>query len=177
MSDPTSPGDEAVEVVDLAGNVVEIVSRRRMRAERLRHRATFIAVVDETGRLLVHQRSPAKDVWPSRWDIAAGGVAAVGETWAVAAARELEEELGLRLELTSLGTEPYEDEDVATLGAIFTAVLVSSRHDEVRFADGEVVDARWVTREELDAMVRRESFCPDSLALVLPRLGGFGPRS
>ncbi|RDF41416.1 NUDIX domain-containing protein, partial [Acinetobacter baumannii] len=77
----TDPGDELVEGVDLDGAVTGIVTRRAMRTGRLRHRATFIAVLDDDGRLLIHQRSAAKDLWPSRWDIAAGGVAAVGETW------------------------------------------------------------------------------------------------
>lgn len=65
-------GDELVDIVDEFDHVVDSVPRRVMRAERLRHRAVFIAVVDGMGRLLVHRRSPAKDVWPGWCDIAVG---------------------------------------------------------------------------------------------------------
>ncbi|MFN8051726.1 MAG: NUDIX domain-containing protein [Acidimicrobiales bacterium] len=158
------PGDELVEEVDVDGSVLRVVTRAEMRAGRLRHRATFIAVVDHDGRLLIHQRSPDKDVWPSRWDLAAGGVVAVGESWADGARRELAEELGIDTAVEPLGGGRYDDEDVHTVAEVFVA-----RHDgEVAFADGEVVAARWVTRAELDEVLAREAFCPDSVALVLP---------
>ena len=38
------------------------------------------------------------------------------------------------------------------------------------FADGEVVEGRFVSRDELPAMVERQRFVPDSVALVMPHL-------
>lgn len=160
------PGDELVEEVSATGEVLRVITRSEMRSARLRHRATFIAVHDGQGRVLVHQRSPLKDVWPSRWDIAAGGVAGVGEGWTHAAERELAEELGISAMMTSLGTDRYEDDDVKLLAAIFSAEYSG----EVQFTDGEVIDARWVDRTALDEMLRSAQFCPDSLYLVLPRI-------
>ncbi|MCB0972291.1 MAG: hypothetical protein KDA97_12360, partial [Acidimicrobiales bacterium] len=63
---------EQVEVVDLDGTVVDVVSRARMRRERLRHRCTYVVVVDSDERLVVHRRAEWKDVWPGRWDVAFG---------------------------------------------------------------------------------------------------------
>lgn len=163
-ADERDPGAELVEEVDEQGRVVRIVTRAEMRAQRLRHRATFIAVTDHAGRLLVHQRSPAKDLWPSRWDIAAGGVAAVGESWIDGARRELAEELGIVAPVRELGRGTYEDDDVRTVAAIFAA----SHDGDVQFADGEVVAARWVTAAQLDELLSTEECCPDSVALVLP---------
>ena len=85
-----SPGDEPVEAVDPDGRVERIVSRREMRAGNLRHRATFVVVQNGHGDVLVHQRARWKDIWPSRWDLAFGGVCGVGETWDVAARREVQ---------------------------------------------------------------------------------------
>ena len=162
----TDAGAELVEEVDVDGNVLRVVTRAEMRAGRLRHRTTFIAVVDDRRRLLVHRRSPDKDVWPSRWDIAAGGVAAVGETWEEGARRELVEELGIEAPITELGRGRYDDDDVRTVAAVFLA-----RHSGAyRFADGEVVEARWVTIDELRELLDSAPFCPDSIALVLPRI-------
>jgi len=157
---------ELVEVVERDGTVVRVVERAVMRAERLRHRAVFIAVLDHEGRLLVHRRSEEKDVWPGRWDLAAGGVVGVGEPWDEAARRELAEELGLTDPVELVGDGCFEDEDVALVGRVYRC-----RSDgPVTFADGEVVEARWVTPEELAALRAEVAFVPDSVALVLPLL-------
>jgi 8-oxo-dGTP pyrophosphatase MutT (NUDIX family) len=148
--------------------VLRVVTRAEMRAERLRHRCTYIAVVDSTGRrVLIHQRAATKDVYPSYWDVCAGGVCTAGESWLDSARRELREELGVDVEeLSDLGQASWEGDGVAVVGRTFVV-----RHDgPFTFADGEVVAARFVSFAELDALLRTERFCPDSVALALPRL-------
>ena len=161
-------GDELVDVVDEFDNVIQVVPRRVMRADRLRHRAVFIAVVDGAGRLLVHRRSPHKDVWPSWCDIAVGGVVGAGENYIDAAHRELAEEIGVStatLEEIDLGeSRTYEDDQVSLMARCY--VVTSS--GPFTFDDGEVVEAWWVHRDGLDDLLRRERFLPDSVALLLP---------
>jgi isopentenyldiphosphate isomerase len=163
------PADELVEVVDPSGAVVEVVTRARMRAEHLRHRAVFVAVESSDGRVLVHRRSEDKDVWPGWWDLAVGGVVAAGEPWLDAARRELAEEVGLHgVDPELLSSGRYEDEVVRLVARVYRVV-----HDgPFTFADGEVLEARFVTRVELDELVASRPFLPDSLALVLPLLSG-----
>jgi isopentenyldiphosphate isomerase len=162
-----APAGEWVDVVDEHDRVTGSVPRARMRAENLRHRAVFVLVVASDGRVLVHRRSPAKDVWPGWWDLAVGGVVRAGETYDVAVHRELAEELGLvatHPELLSSGT--YEDDHVRLVGRVYRLV-----HDgPFTFADGEVVAAEWVTPAELTERVRRDPYLPDSLALVAPHV-------
>lgn len=161
-------GDELVDVVDEFDNVIQVVPRRVMRADRLRHRAVFIAVVDGAGRLLVHRRSPHKDVWPSWCDIAVGGVVGVGENYIDAAHRELAEEIGVSTEILEeidLGeSRAYDDDQVSLMARCY--VVISE--GPFTFDDGEVVEAWWVHRDGLDDLLRRERFLPDSLALLLP---------
>ncbi len=88
------PGDTLIDIVDEDDRVVDVVTRREMRARNLRHRSVGIAVLDAEGRVLIHRRADTKDVWPGRWDLAVGGVVDSGERWEVAAARELAEEIG-----------------------------------------------------------------------------------
>ena len=92
---PANSPHEMVEEVDRLGNVLRLVPRRQMRAESLRHRSVFIAVVSEDGDILVHRRADTKDVWPGWWDVAVGGVCGPDEDWDMAAVRELGEELGI----------------------------------------------------------------------------------
>ena len=158
---------ELVDVVDEDDVVVATVERAEMRARRLRHRAVFVLVAAPDGRLLVHRRSDGKDLWPGRWDIAVGGVVAAGETYEVAARRELAEEVGIEAgALDELGPGRYADADVDLVARCYRVV-----HDgPVRFADGEIVEARWVDRAGLDALLAAAPFVPDSLALLPPEI-------
>jgi 8-oxo-dGTP pyrophosphatase MutT (NUDIX family) len=166
------PGrDELVDVVDEHDRVVDVVPRSRVRACNLRHRSVAIAVIGSDGRLLVNRRSEGKDIWPGMWDICVGGIVASGETYEVAAARELAEELGITdAGLRHIGAGPYEDGAVRLIGRCYLVV-----HDgPFRFVDGEVSEIRHVTASELDELAARAPFVPDSWTMVLPLLEGFG---
>ena len=176
MDGPTPPAghDELVDVIDADDRVVAVVPRSVMRRDNLLHRSVGIIVRNPMGEVLVHRRAPTKDVWPDRWDIAVGGVVTSGEGVEEAARRELAEEIGVvDTVMRPLGVGSYEDGDVRCRCTCFETV-----HDgPVRFADGEVVDARWVSFDTLRAMLVEESFVPDSLALFatsLPVGGGSG---
>jgi isopentenyldiphosphate isomerase len=161
---------ERVEVVDLDGNVIEVTTRARMRAEKLRHRSVFIAVTNDDGDLLVHRRADHKDVWPGWWDVAVGGVVGAGEEYEVAARRELREELGIDAgKIVSIGAGAFSDKTVKLVASCFVVVDNGPFH----FADDEITEAHWVTAEELDIWLSAKPFLPDSLALVLPRLHEF----
>jgi isopentenyldiphosphate isomerase len=160
-------GLELVDVVDDDDQVVATVTRAEMRARRLQHRAVAVAVFASDGRLLVHRRADTKDVWPGQWDIAAGGVVDAGETYAMAAQRELAEELGIEVPLDAfvdLGAGRFRDDAVALLGRGYRVV-----HDgPFAFTDGEIAEVRWVTFDQLDALRAEQRFVPDSIALLLP---------
>lgn len=163
-------GDEMVDIVDVEDRVIEVVPRRIMRAQKLRHRAVFIAVFDGGGRLLIHRRSARKDVWPSWCDMAVGGVVGSGETYIDAAVRELAEEVGIAAtDLRAIDegeVRAYDDDQVSLLARCF-AVTTS---ETPTFNDGEVVEAWWVHRDGFDDLSTRERFLPDSLSLLLPLL-------
>ncbi|MEI6200240.1 MAG: NUDIX domain-containing protein, partial [Actinomycetota bacterium] len=143
---PDNSPDEMVEEIDITGNVLRLVPRRKMRAEQLCHRSVFIAVMSEKGDLLVHKRAETKDIWPGWWDVAVGGVVGPGETWADAAVRELHEELGIEgTRLTLLGIGAYRDPDVQLVAATF----LCRTEGPFAFADGEITEAHWVSQTEI----------------------------
>lgn len=159
-------GRELVEVVDPDGRVVGTATRAEVRAGNLRHRSVFVAVATSDGEVVVHRRAAWKDVWPSAWDVAFGGVLAVGETFADGARRELAEEAGVDAPLERLGAGAYQDDDVAEVAEVYLA-----RHDgPFTTPDGEVAAIDRVPVAELAAWCAGRAVCADSLALVVPRL-------
>jgi isopentenyldiphosphate isomerase len=168
-SDPAPPGrrppaEELVDVLDARGDVSGVATRAEMRARNLRHRSVGIVVLDGHGRLLVHRRADDKDIWPGRWDVACGGVVGAGESWDDAARRELAEELGIDADPRFLGAGEWAGDGTDAVVHVYAV-----EHDgPYRFADGEVVEARWVDRAELDALLALASFCPDGIEIGLP---------
>jgi len=165
-----SPDSELVEHIGPDGAVIGVVSRSQMRAEKLCHRAVFVAVISGDGCLLVHRRSAGKDIWPGWWDIAVGGVVAVGETYEDAARRELEEEIGIGAgNIEFLCDGEYRDDSVHLVGRCF---IVRSNGPFI-YRDGEVEETRMVTPRQFALMRTEKQFLPDSLALILPHLSSF----
>lgn len=161
---------ELVDVVDEAGAVVGVVTRREMRARRLPHRCVYILVFDRAGRLFVHQRTASKDVYPSYWDVAVGGVLAAGETFLAGAARELEEELGVEAPLDEVAPFRFEDERTVVQAMIYRTV----HEGPFRLQPEEIVRGEFVGRDAWSGLVARERFCPDGLEAlaVLDRIRG-----
>lgn len=115
--------DEQVVIVDDANRITGSAPRSRMRAERLRHRATYIFVFNDDSELCVQRRTLIKDLYPGYLDLACGGVVTAGESYEVSATREAAEELGIRNTALQPGFEFYfEDERVRVFGKTFTCV-------------------------------------------------------
>jgi 8-oxo-dGTP pyrophosphatase MutT (NUDIX family) len=160
MSD--NPGDELVDVIDDEGRTVATVTRREMRGRRLPHRCTYILVFNRAGELFVHLRTAGKDVYPSHWDVAVGGVLVAGESFADGARRELAEELGIDAEPKELFPFRYED-----AASVVQAVVYRVVHEgPFLLQPEEIVRGEFVALSEIAVRGTRERFCPDGLAVL-----------
>ncbi|MFJ7156893.1 NUDIX domain-containing protein [Streptomyces sp. NPDC101118] len=90
-----SASEEILDIVDENDRVVGRATRGEMYAQGLRHRCVFVQARDAGGRVFVHRRTATKLVFPSLYDMFVGGVVGAGESYAEAALREAEEELGV----------------------------------------------------------------------------------
>jgi isopentenyldiphosphate isomerase len=155
---------ELVDVVDAADRVVGRVTRAEMRAQKLRHRATYILVFNAQGQLFVHRRSATKDIYPSYYDVAVGGVVGAGESYDEGARRELAEELGV----TSAPLRPilrfqYEDADNRVNGRVY-----SCAYDGALALQAEEIDSgEWLDLDVVLERTRRRPFCPDGIEALL----------
>ncbi len=105
--------------------------------------------VDDRDRiLLVHP------TYKPYWDIP-GGYVEHGESPLEACIREIEEELGLRVEMTDLLTvdwAPREDEGDKLLFIFDGGSLATSQLDGIHFGDGEIAEYAFVGEAELDQL-------------------------
>ena len=166
--------EELVALVDETGAVAGAAPRSVVRAENLLHSATAVLLRDARGRYYVHRRSDTKDWAPGSWDAAAGGVIAAGEEPYAAAVRELAEELGVTgVDLEPLGTHLYQDGTVRCFEHAYSATW----DGPVRHQPEEVAEGRWVTPDELAAMVADPAvaFVPDTRQLLAILAGRLAP--
>lgn len=154
---------EWVDIVNENNEVIAQSSREQMRAECLRHRATYIVVHDGMGKILVQRRTETKDFQPGMLDATAGGVVQADEQMLESARREAEEELGIAgVPFADPGQFYYEDKHCRVWGGLFSCVS----HGPFALQEEEVSEVCWLTPEEITA--RCDEFTPDSLkALAL----------
>lgn len=158
MAEQQCVDTEWVDIVNEDNDVVAQASRGQMRAERLRHRATYIVVHDGMGNILVQRRTETKDFMPGMLDATAGGVVQSGEVMLDSARREAEEELGIAgVPFAEHGQFYFENEHCRVWGGLFSCVS----HGPFALQAEEVSDVCWLTPEDITA--RCDEFTPDSL--------------
>lgn len=148
-----------MEYWDLLDEKGQPTGRTISRGELLRagqyHLVEHIWIVDSKGRLLIQRRADHLRLMPGIW-AANSGSAVAGEDSESAARRELFEELGIR----TLPGELHYGGRMRRRNS-FTDVWVLYRDidpDTLRLQQEEVAEARWVTAEELQDMIRRRKF-------------------
>lgn len=165
-------GTEWVDIVNEENEVIAQSSRAQMRAQRLRHRATYIVVHDGRGKILVQRRTENKDFMPGMLDATAGGVVQSGENMLESARREAEEELGIAdVPVAEHGMFYFEDQHCRVWGGLFSCVS----HGPFAMQEEEVAEIFWMLPEEITA--RCDEFTDDSLkalSLWMSRNGEIG---
>jgi ADP-ribose pyrophosphatase YjhB (NUDIX family) len=153
--------DELVALYDAAGAEIGVERRGTVYREGLWHAATGVLVRSGDGeRVVLHRRTDDKLIFPGAYDCWAGGVVGPGERPEHAAARELQEELGVVAPLHPIERFRF-DED----GVRYHVFTYEARWDgPLRPQASEVAWAGWVTVAELRARLAdpaRWPFTPD----------------
>lgn len=157
------PGEEIVQIVDRNNLEVEGLPRRIMREQGLIHRASYILVFNEKQELFLQKRTDTKDLYPSCWDVAAGGVVLAGESYEESAARELAEELGVDdVSFTPLFDQYFEEEDNRVWGRIFSCV----HNGPFQLQEEEVAYGCFMNVAEIFKLSEKEDFTPDGIGIL-----------
>lgn len=119
------------------------------------HLVVHIWIVSPDGKILIQRRSDTKQLMPGEW-AATGGAAVSGEDSFTAANRELYEELGIESDRDTL-KKILRIKRRNSLLDIW--MIVSERKvEELKLQESEVAEAKWVTLDELKAMINEGKF-------------------
>lgn len=114
---------ELIAWVDRHDQLLGALPRAELRERGLIGRGTYILLFNSAAELCVHRRTLSKAIYPGYWDVAAGGMVQADESYALSAARELEEELGVSgVELTAHEQFFFDQPDNRLWCAVFSAV-------------------------------------------------------
>ncbi len=95
--------DELVDVLDEFGKRTgSQVMKSEAHEKRLWHATVHVWIINSKNELLIQKRASVKDDNPDKWDVSMAGHVSAGEEPEVAAIRELEEELGIKVGVEQL---------------------------------------------------------------------------
>lgn len=158
-----NPGEEIVQIVDLDNKETDTVPRSVMRKHGLIHRACYILVFNDARQLFLQKRTATKDLYPSCWDVAAGGVVLAGESYEVSAERELLEELGVEVSgFRHLFDQYFEEDDNRVWGRVFSCV----HNGPFVLQEEEVADGLFMDVASIFALSEKEAFTPDGIDIL-----------
>ncbi|MBV2156082.1 NUDIX hydrolase [Kitasatospora sp. SUK 42] len=154
----TNPAEELLDIVDENDRVIGTALRGEVYRRGLTHRCVFILVRDPAGRIFVHRRTDTKLFAPGAYDMFVGGVVGSGETYAEAAVREAEEELGVH----GIAPRPllkflFRDDRLSWWCDLYEAEW----DGPVDPQESEVAWHAWLTPAELAERLDRDTFVPD----------------
>ena len=128
------------------------------------HMVVHVVIFNTAGQMLIQQRQPFKAGWSNMWDVTVGGSAVAGDNSRTAAQREVQEEIGLSIDLTGVLpklTIPFSCgfDDVYTL-------VMDVDLDTLTLQESEVQAVRWADEMQIHRMIEEGTFIPYHPALI-----------
>lgn len=161
---------EKIQIVDTNDRLLGSSTRQEAWANGSYYRLVQIVLQDRYGNFLLQRRSPEKTLYPNRWTNTASGHVGEGETYEIAAQRELKEELDIRLRLEFIGKVFVQreegDKKIRQFNGVFIGII--ARAARLTLQPEEVSDTRWFTPDELREKIAThpEEFTPALVEIV-----------
>ena len=146
--------EDIFDVVNDDDKIIGRELRSVVHARELLHRAVHVLVYNAAGQLFLQKRSMAKDNDPGLWDSSCSGHVDSGESYAVAAERELMEEIGLLVDEPM--DELFKIEASAGTGWEFAVIYRTESEGPFTLCPEEIDEGRWFTPEEIDSALANE---------------------
>lgn len=150
--------EEQFEIVTEEGEVIGLAPRSQCHGDpSLLHQVAHVLVMDPNGRIALQLRAAHKDIQPDLWDTSVGGHVSPGETVALAAHREMFEELGIKAELTFLYRYIWRTEIESELVSTYRCLYQGDFAPDPK----EVAEVRWWTPQQIEAELDGDMLTPN----------------
>lgn len=148
---------EYIDIFDENDNPTgEIKEKTKAHEEGNFHRTAHIWIMNDKKELLLQKRSATKKSHPNCWDISGAGHIRSGETVIEGAIRELNEELGIKVNEDDLKFIAIVKSTKNPQNQEFGYVYLLKSNNEIKdytFGDNEVSEVKYVYFEDLEKMV------------------------
>ena len=143
---------EWLDIVDEQDCIIGRDTRQNIHATGARHRSSHVVLYNSDGEVFVQLRSMNKDSGGGLWDTSAAGHVDSGETYDQCAVRELYEELGIRIDQSSLIRRCKLHPEQSN-GFEFTCVYSVCSNQPLVLQTEEIDDGVWVLPHDLDQWI------------------------
>lgn len=162
---PATDPAEPFEIFSPSGQLLGTAPRAQVHREGLWHRSAHVFLYDSEQRLLLQQRSGAKDLYAGAWDYSVGEHLQPGEDYLHAALRGLQEELAVQLATLEPLGEPTPSEFIAEQGnaidrefqQAYRGLLTNAAAQQIQFDPTEVAAVRWLDQAELSVFIDKHT--------------------
>lgn len=131
--------------------------------------AVHVVIFNLQGQMLIQKRASSVNKFSDMWDFTAGGCAIVGESSQRAAEREVQEELGLFIDLVDHKKKNIRPDFTINYAEGFDDFYVITRNIDIRnivLQKSEVQDVLWANVQDVQRMWAEGLFVPYKKGLI-----------
>ncbi len=143
--------EELLQVVDpeTGEPTGEHLPRKKVLEEKLWCRTTNIFVLNSKGQILCHQRSLNKERFPGAWTTRFDGHITMGESFTISALKELEEEIGLRVNAFQLIPWRTSKKNVSRIWVRDFLTVFDGNIEDLPLQKSEIEQIKWFDAKEV----------------------------
>lgn len=148
---------ELWDVYDINRNKIDkVIAKRGYLNKGEYHLVVHLCIFNSKGEMLIQQRQDFKKIFPGLWDLTCGGSAIKGETSQDAITRELQEELGIKIDFSNVRPKLTVNFDEG----FDDIYLITKDVDlfKLKLQEEEVKNVKWASKEEIISMIKEGKF-------------------
>ncbi|MDB5255244.1 MAG: hydrolase [Candidatus Nomurabacteria bacterium] len=143
--------NELLQIVDMhTGEPTgEHIARSEFHKNKLWGRSTNIFVLNTEGQILCHHRPMDKEYFPGAWSTHFGGHIVEGESYKIGALKEIEEEIGIKINAHQLVPWRTSKKSIARLWVRDFITVLDRDISTIKFQESEITEIKWFTPQEI----------------------------
>lgn len=158
-----------MELIDLYDENKQLTGEKVVRGEPMPNGKYKLSIhmwiMNSDGKIYIQKRASNRKIFPNKWENPGGG-AVSGQDSEQTFIREFEEELGISPDLTNskLILTIKREKDFVDMWFVKQNFKIS----DLKLQTEEVLQAKWVTFDEIDEMIKNGEFCPTIEQSLIP---------